>query len=152
MWKKGTRELQPDPTDLTSGTASTFDPNGTVPCLTEPGAAGEAPAGFAGGTGKVESQRYRILGPLGKGGMGIVYRAEDTRLRRFVAVKTIPAALTANQPAKERFLNEARAASSLDHLNICTVYEIEETDTGQLYLIMPCYDGETLRSRLQRGS
>ncbi|HEY8013062.1 MAG TPA: protein kinase, partial [Dongiaceae bacterium] len=83
--------------------------------------------------------------------MGVIYRAEDTRLGRHVAIKMVPAALTANRRAKERFLNEARAASALDHPNICTVYEIEETGEGQLYLTMPCYEGETLRRRLQRG-
>jgi TolB-like protein/Tfp pilus assembly protein PilF len=84
--------------------------------------------------------------------MGVVYRAEDTRLGRKVAIKTVPAEMVTNRRAKERFLNEARAASALDHPNICTVYEIEETSDGQLYLTMPCYDGETLRSRLQRGT
>src|SRR6185295_7976637 len=111
-------------------------------------AAGEVHASFVKGAG---TQRYRILGTLGEGGMGVVYRAEDTRLGRNVAVKTVPAALTANLQAKKRFLNEARAASSLDHPNICTIYEIDETDTGQVFLTMPCYDGETLRDRLRRS-
>jgi hypothetical protein len=83
--------------------------------------------------------------------MGIVYRAEDTRLGRTVALKTIPTVLTANRRARERFLNEARAASALDHPNLCTVYEIDETADGRLCLLMPCYEGETVRSRLQRG-
>ena len=156
MWNETDVELEPSMSNLTSSTP-TDDPNATIPYLTfvarEPKTAAEAPAGAAGETGTAESadQRYRILGPLGEGGMGVVYRAEDTRLRRKVAFKTVPAALTANLRAKERFLNEARAASALDHPNVCTVYEIEETGAGQVYLTMPCYDGETLRSRLQRG-
>jgi serine/threonine protein kinase len=145
------RTLEGDPGRETSGTASTYDPLGTLPYRGEGKAAGEARASFAIGTGTTEGQRYRILGTLGEGGMGVVYRAEDTLLGRSVAIKTVPAALTANLRAKERFLNEARAASALDHPNLCTVYEIEETGTGQLFLIMPCYDGETLRSRLKRG-
>ncbi|HEX4965758.1 MAG TPA: protein kinase [Thermoanaerobaculia bacterium] len=135
--------------ETTVGSTPTDDPNGTVPYLSF----GTREPKAAGGTGTAESafRRYRILGPLGEGGMGVVYRAEDTRLGRSIALKTVPAALIANGQAKERFLNEARTASALDHPNICTVYEIEETDAGQLYLTMPCYDGETLRSRLKRG-
>jgi serine/threonine protein kinase len=151
MLDETARELELDPGKGTSGTASTYDPLGTVPYLGEGKAAGEAPASFAVGMGAVAGQRYRILGTLGEGGMGVVYRAEDTRLGRNVAVKTVPAERTANLWAKERFLNEARAASALDHPNLCTIYEIEETGTGQLFLTMPCYDGETLRSRLKRG-
>ncbi|HEX3553535.1 MAG TPA: protein kinase [Thermoanaerobaculia bacterium] len=149
----GSFKLESDLDEAISGSTSTDDPNATIPYLSVRKAAGEAAAGLADGTGTAEStlHRYRILGPLGEGGMGIVYRAEDTRLRRSVAVKTVPAELIANGQAKERFLNEARAASALDHPNVCTVYEIEETGAGQLYLTMPCYDGETLRSRLARG-
>src|SRR5262249_50671121 len=106
----------------TTGTASTYDPLGTVPYLGEGEAAGKAPTSFEVGPGTAREQRYRILGTLGEGGMGVVSRAEDTRLGRNVAVKTVPAALTANLRAKERFLNEARAASALDHPNICTIY------------------------------
>ncbi|HEX3525480.1 MAG TPA: protein kinase [Thermoanaerobaculia bacterium] len=157
MWNKIKGEPKPNLDEVTTGSTSTDDPNATVPWLSSglpaQKTAGEEPAGFAAGTGTPEgaAQRYRILGPLGAGGMGIIYRAEDTRLRRTVAIKTVPAALIANRRSKERFLNEARAASALDHPNICTVYEIEETGEGRLYLTMPCYDGETLRSRLQRG-
>ena len=95
--------------------------------------------------------RYRILGPVGIGGMGVVYRAEDTRLERTVALKFLPPTLMPNSRAKARFLNEARAASALDHPNICTIYEVGETAEGQLYLAMPCYEGETLKQRLERG-
>ena len=94
---------------------------------------------------------YRILGPVGIGGMGVVYRAEDTLLGRTVALKFLPPTLTPNPRAKARFLNEARAASALDHPNICTIYEVGETAEGQLYLVMPYYEGETLKQRLERG-
>jgi eukaryotic-like serine/threonine-protein kinase len=154
VWDETQGELDPVLGDATSGSSSTDDPNATVPQLSfglRDKAAGEAHAGFPSGLGTAESVRYRILGPLGEGGMGVVYRAADTRLGRTVAIKTIPAARTATPRAKERFLNEARAASALDHPNVCTVYEIEETGEGQIYLTMPCYDGETLKSRLERG-
>ena len=94
---------------------------------------------------------YRIAGVLGGGGMGVVYRAEDPRLGRRVAIKLLPPGLTRDPEAKARFLQEARAASSLDHPNLCTVYEVGEAGTDQLYLAMPCYDGETLRHRLDAG-
>ena len=83
--------------------------------------------------------------------MGVVYRAEDTRLRRALALKCLPPALTANPRAKARFLDEARAASAIDHPNVCTIYEIGETAARQLYLAMAWYDGETLKHRLERG-
>ena len=95
--------------------------------------------------------RYQILGLVGIGGMGVVYRAEDTRLGRAVALKFLPPMLTPNSRAKARFLDEARAASALDHPNICTIYEVGETAEGQLYLAMAFYEGETLKHRLARG-
>jgi eukaryotic-like serine/threonine-protein kinase len=95
--------------------------------------------------------RYRILGPVGIGGMGVVYRAEDTLLGRTVALKFLPPTLMPNPRAKARFLNEARAASALDHPHICTIYEVGETAEGQLYLAMAYYEGETLKQRLERG-
>jgi serine/threonine protein kinase/Tol biopolymer transport system component len=94
---------------------------------------------------------YRVIERLGGGGMGIVYRAEDTRLGRIVALKFLPPDLTRDLVAKARFQQEARAASAFDHPNICTIYEVGETADGQLYLAMPCYDGETLRRRLESG-
>jgi Tol biopolymer transport system component len=83
--------------------------------------------------------------------MGVVYRAEDTLLGRTVALKFLPPMLTPNPRAKARFLNEARAASALDHPNICTIYEVGETAEGQLYLAMAYYEGEILKQRLERG-
>jgi Tol biopolymer transport system component len=94
---------------------------------------------------------YRILGHLGGGGMGVVYQAEDTRLERTVALKFLPPAMTRDVVAKARFLQEARAASALDHPNVCTIYDIGELDDGRLYLAMPAYDGETLKQRIERG-
>jgi len=94
---------------------------------------------------------YKILEKLGEGGMGVVYRARDTRLERDVALKFLPADLTRDPEAKERFVHEARAASSLDHQSICTVYEIGESEDGQMFIAMACYGGETLRDRLKKG-
>ena len=91
---------------------------------------------------------YRILGPLGSGGMGFVYRAEDTRLHRVVALKFLLPRLSLDDAARERFLQEARSAGSLDHPNLCTIHAVEEADAGRLFLTMPLYPGETLRERL----
>lgn len=96
--------------------------------------------------------RYRIVDRLGSGGMGVVYRAVDTTLGRDVALKFLPAGQDDDSDARPRFLREARAVSKLDHPNICTVYEIGETPEGGLFIAMACYDGETLKTRLQRGA
>jgi serine/threonine protein kinase len=100
--------------------------------------------------GKVVSH-YKILEKLGEGGMGVVYKAEDTKLKRTVALKFLPPALTGDLEAKERFTHEAQAASALDHPNVSTVFEINETDDGQMFMAMACYDGETLKTRIGRG-
>ena len=94
---------------------------------------------------------YRILEKLGEGGMGVVYRAEDTKLRRTVALKFLPPELTRDPEAKERFIQEAQAASALDHPNICNIHEIDETAEGQLFICMAHYEGETLKERIRRG-
>ncbi len=94
---------------------------------------------------------YAIVAQLGQGGMGVVYEARDPRLKRTVAIKLLTADLTRDGTAKQRFLQEAQAASALDHPNICTIHEINETDDGQLYLVMAYYAGETLKERIERG-
>lgn len=94
---------------------------------------------------------YRILERLGGGGMGIVYKAEDTRLKRLVALKFLSPALTSDAEARQRFETEAQAASSIDHPHVCTVHEISETDDGQVYICMAYCQGETLRARIARG-
>ncbi|MDX1579842.1 MAG: serine/threonine-protein kinase, partial [Gemmatimonadota bacterium] len=94
---------------------------------------------------------YRVVERLGGGGMGVVYRAEDTRLGRDVALKFLPPELTRDEAARERFTLEARAASALDHASICTIHDIDETADGQLFIAMAFYAGETLKARLARG-
>jgi serine/threonine-protein kinase len=96
--------------------------------------------------------RYRIIEQLGHGGMGVVYKARDVRLERLVALKFLSAGVAENETARMRFMQEARAASALDHPNICTIYGIEDTDDGQMFIAMSCYEGENLRQRLERGS
>ena len=94
---------------------------------------------------------YRVLEKLGEGGMGAVYKAEDTKLKRTVALKFLPPEVTSDPEARERFVREAQAASSLDHPNVCTVHEIGTTTDGQMFIVMACCEGESLKSRLQRG-
>ena len=95
---------------------------------------------------------YRLLGILGSGGMGMVYRAHDSRLDRDVALKFLPSHLSAQVEARERLLVEARAAASLEHPNICTIHEIGETADGRPFIAMACHEGETLKERLGRGA
>ena len=102
--------------------------------------------------GQTVAGKYRIVRKLGRGGMGVVYEAEDLRLKRTVALKFLPPGLTADAEARERFIHEARAASSLDHPNICTIHEIDEAEDGGLYIVMACYQGESLKDGLGRGT
>ena len=94
--------------------------------------------------------RFRLLERVGGGAMGIVFRAEDTLLGRTVALKFLPPEWSRDELAKARFLREAKTAAALEHPNLCTLHEISETDDGRLYLVMPFYPGETLRSALGR--
>ncbi|MEP6714915.1 MAG: protein kinase [Terriglobia bacterium] len=93
--------------------------------------------------------RYRILGPLGRGGMGVVYRAEDTRLHRQVALKFLPVDSVSDRN-KLRFLNEARAAAAAHHPNICPIFDIEE-EGGRVFIAMAFLAGETLHRRISAG-
>ncbi len=99
---------------------------------------------------------YKILEKLGSGGMGIIYKAQDLNLDRFVALKFLPSYLTTSDDEKQRFIHEAKAASALDHNNICAIYEIDETSPapgepgeGQLFIGMAYYEGETLDKKIK---
>ena len=93
---------------------------------------------------------FRILGKLGQGGMGVVYRAEDERLRRQVAIKVLPDAFAADEGRRKRFLREARSAAALTHGNIATVHDVAEDD-GHVYIVMELVEGQSLRKRIERG-
>jgi len=99
--------------------------------------------------GKIIAGKYKILAELGRGGMGVVYKAKDTRLKRTIALKFMPDELTKDDEAKERLIQEAQAAATLDHPNICAVYEIEEV-AGQTFIAMSYIKG--LRDRISRRS
>ncbi len=96
------------------------------------------------------ANKYRVIGEIGRGGMGVVLKAEDTKLKRPVALKLLPADLSRSAEARERFVREAQAAAALDHPHICTVYEVGEHD-GQDYIAMAYVDGTSLKEIIAQG-
>ena len=97
--------------------------------------------------GTIFANKYRVISEIGKGGMGVVLKAEDTKLKRVVALKLLPSDLARSPEARERFIREAQSAAALDHPNICTVYEVEEY-SGQDYIAMAYIEGKSLRQRI----
>jgi hypothetical protein len=94
---------------------------------------------------------YEILSKLGEGGMGVVYKAQDAKLNRFVALKFLPPHISSNDEKKKRFIQEAQTASTLDHPNVGTIHEIDETEDGQMFIAMAYYEGETLEEKVTKG-
>lgn len=94
--------------------------------------------------------RYKLIKELGRGGMGVVYKAEDTRLKRTVALKFLPSEITHVSEVKERFIREAQAAAALDHPNICTVYEIDEAEE-KTFISMAYVEGQSLKEKIDKG-
>jgi serine/threonine protein kinase/pimeloyl-ACP methyl ester carboxylesterase/tetratricopeptide (TPR) repeat protein len=97
------------------------------------------------------SLQYEVLEQLGGGGMGVVYKARDRRLQRFVALKFLSPSFSGEQELRLRFLQEAKAIASLDHPNVCTIFEVVEPEKGQIVIVMPFYEGETLKQKLAPG-
>jgi serine/threonine protein kinase len=94
--------------------------------------------------------KYKIIQKIGEGGMGIVYKAEDTKLKRNVALKFLPSELTRDKKAKARFIQEAQAAAALNHPHICTIYEVDESD-DQTFIAMEFIEGQTLKDKIEAG-
>ena len=104
-----------------------------------------------GDAGRVIAGKFRLLREIGRGGMGVVFEAEDLSLGRTVALKFLPADRISNAAARHRFIQEAQAASAFDHVNICDIHEIGETASGELFIVMTRYRGESLDEKLGRG-
>ena len=100
--------------------------------------------------GRVISQ-YEVVARIGGGGMGVVYKANDLKLGRAVALKFLPPQWSHDDGAKQRFLREAQAASATNHRNICIIHDIAQTDDGQLFIVMAYYEGQTLKEKLEGG-
>jgi TolB-like protein/Tfp pilus assembly protein PilF len=101
--------------------------------------------------GDLIAGKYRIIDEIGRGGMGIVYKAEDIVLQRTVALKFLPAQWTADPEARKRFVQEARTASALDHANICNIHEIGKAEDDRMYIAMAFYEGKSLREKIKHG-
>ncbi|MEM6785254.1 MAG: protein kinase, partial [Bacteroidota bacterium] len=97
-------------------------------------------------------ERYELRRRLGRGGMGEVFEAFDTRLARTVALKFLPSSLADDSSATTRFRREAQAVSTLDHPHLCTVYDIDSAPDGRLFIAMAYVDGESLKTKLSRGT
>ncbi len=122
--------------------------------VTEPSSPGSGIESGAGDLGRMAGRRidqYEILKKLGGGGMGVVYHAHDARLDRTVALKFLPPHLDGDDAAQARFIREAKAASALDHTNICTIHDVAETEEGQIFIVMAYYEGETLKKKIAGG-
>jgi len=100
--------------------------------------------------GSLLAGKYRVLEEVGHGGMGVVYKAEDMKLKRMVAIKFLPRELNSNPEIRERFLQEARAAAALSHPNICTIHEVDDSE-DKPFIVMEYVEGETLRERIKKG-
>jgi serine/threonine protein kinase len=94
--------------------------------------------------------KYKILSEVGRGGMGVVYKAKDNRLNRIVVLKFLPPELTRDEEAKKRFIQEAKAAAALNHPKICTIYEVDEVD-NQSFISMEYIEGQNLKDKLESG-
>ena len=102
-------------------------------------------------SGTLLADKYRIAEVVGRGGMGIVYKAEDTQLKRNVALKFLPPELTRYEEARERFILEAQAAAALSHPNICTIHEINEEE-GKSFIAMEYVEGQSLKAKIDKGA